>query len=189
MDLWETLQEALLLKLEPKWFSTTAFFLCGKTRNSEPLVNIEIRTGSHDELPIRHCLSQFILDEKRQFGHNSNTVPVLFTYDMSWPILKSTISCFNNESVEEYFFRSYRISNGRATSSDLDVKPSKLFLHFCLSHIMHAFSRVMKGLSCTAAVSFPIRKNGQLFGKVITTFLFYYFAIIKQIKLDCTLNV
>ena len=86
-----------------------SFFLCGKTRNSEPLVNIEIRTGSHDELSIRHCLSQFILDEKRKFGHNSNTVPVLFTYDISWPILKSTICCFNNESVEEYFFRSYRI--------------------------------------------------------------------------------
>ena len=115
-----------------------SFLLHDKTRNSEPLANIEILTDSHDELPIRHCLNQFILDEK---SHNSNTVPVLFTCDISWPILKSAILCFNNESVEEYLSRSYRISNGRASSSDLHIKPSKLFLHFCLSHMMHAFSR------------------------------------------------
>ena len=60
---------------------------------------------------------------------------------MSWSFLKSAIRCFNNESVEEYLSRSYRINNGRTSSSDLHIKPSKLFLHFCLSHIMHAFSR------------------------------------------------
>ena len=118
-----------------------SFLLCDKNRNSEPIANIEILTNSHDELSIRRCRSQFILDEKRKFGHNYNIVPVLFTCDMSWPILKSAIRCFNNESAEEYLSRSYRISNGRASSSDLNIKPSKLFLHFCLSHIMHRFSR------------------------------------------------
>ena len=118
-----------------------SFLLCDKTRNSEPLANIEILIDSQYELPIRHCLNQFILDEKRQFGHNCNTAPLLFTCDMSWPILKSATRCFNNESVEEYLSWSYRISNGRAFSSDLHIKPSKLFLHFCLSHMMHAFSR------------------------------------------------
>ena len=108
---------------------------------------------------------------------------------MSWPILKSAIRCFYNESVEEYLSRSYRISNGRASSSDLNVKPSKLFLDICLSYIVHAFSRQLgKYLSCTAAVSLPIQKNGQFSGKTFAVFLFYYFRIIKQIKLDCTLN-
>ena len=118
-----------------------SFLLCDKDRNSEPLANIEILSDSHDELPIRHCLKQFIVDEKRKFGHYSSTVPVLFTYDILWPILKSAIRCLSNESIEEYFSRSYRVNNGRASSLGFHVKLSILFLHFCLSRIMHAFSR------------------------------------------------
>ena len=152
---------SIAAKVGTKMILYYSFLLCDKTRNSEPLANVEILTSSHDELPIRHCLNQFILDERRKFGHNSNTVPVLFTCDMSWPILKSAIRCFNNESVEEYLSRSYRISNGRVSSSDLNIKPSKLFLHFSLSHIVHAFSRRLGNyLSCTTAASVSIfRKN------------------------------
>ena len=106
---------------------------------------------------------------------------------MSCPILKSAIRYFNNESAKEYLSRSYRISNGRASASALNIKPSKLFLHFCLSHIIHAFSRRLgkyftgrkkKGLSCTATVSLPIQKNGQFLGKTFTMTLFYYFRLI-----------
>ena len=132
---------SIAAKVETKMILYHSFLLCDKARNSKPLANITTLTDSHDELPIRHCLNQFILDEKRKFDHNSNTVPVLFTCYMLWPIFKSAIRCFNNESVEEYLSRSARISNGRASSSDLHIKPSKLFLHFCLSNIMHAFSR------------------------------------------------
>ena len=56
-----------------------SFLLCDKTRNSEPLANVEILTDSHDELPIRHCLKQFILEGRRKFGHNSKTGPLAFT--------------------------------------------------------------------------------------------------------------
>ena len=100
-----------------------SFLLCDKDRNSEPLANIEILSDSHDEL------------------HYSSTVPVLFTYDIPWPILKSAIRCLSNESIEEYFSRSYRVNNGRASSLGFHVKLSILFLHFFLSHIIHAFSR------------------------------------------------
>ena len=194
MHLWGDATGSIIAKVGNNILLHYSFLVCDITRNSEPLANTEILTDSLDDLPIRHCLNQFIFDEKRKFGHNSNTVPVLFTCDMSWPILKSTICCFNNESVEEYLSRSYRISNGR--SSDLHIKPSKLFLRFCLLHITHAFSRrlesisqdVRKGLSCTAAVSLPIQKNGQFSGKTFTASLFYYFRTTKQIKLDYTLN-
>lgn len=60
-----------------------AFVLCDKTRNSELLANIEILTEYHNELPIRHCRSQFISDEKRKIAHNSNKAPVFFTCEMS----------------------------------------------------------------------------------------------------------
>ena len=65
---------------------------------------------------------------------------------MSWPILKATVRFFNNESIEEHIGRSYKIVTGEASAKDLPVKPLKLFVHFCLSHIMHAFSRYLKKL-------------------------------------------
>ena len=128
-----------------------SLLLCDKTRNSESLVNTEILSDSQDELPIQHCLSQSILNVKRKCGHNSNTATMLFICDMSWPIFKSAIRCFNNESVEEYLSLSYMISKGRASSSDLHIKPSTLFLYctkkcyvFCLSHKIHTFSRQIR---------------------------------------------
>ena len=84
------------------------------------------------------------MDEKRKYGHNSNSVSILFTCDMFWPILKSSLRCFNNESVEEYITRSYEIATCQTSFSDLPIKPSKSFVHFCLSHIMQAFSRCLK---------------------------------------------
>ena len=63
---------------------------------------------------------------------------------MFWPILKSSLRCFNNEFGEDHITRSYKIATGQASSSDLSIKPSKLFLHFCLSYIMHTFSRCLK---------------------------------------------
>ena len=121
-----------------------SFLLCNKTKNSEPLVNIEILTDSHDEQPIKNCLQQFITDEKKKYGHKSNAIPIIFTCDMSWTILKVTVRSFNNESIEECIGCSYKIVTGKASTKELPVKPSKLFVHFCLSHIMHAFSRYLK---------------------------------------------
>ena len=73
---------SITAKVGTKGILYCSFLLCDKIRNNEPLANIELFTDSHDELPIRHCLSQFILDEKRKFGHISNAVPVLFTCDI-----------------------------------------------------------------------------------------------------------
>ena len=115
-----------------------SFLLCNKTKNSEPLVNIEILADSHDEQPIKNCLQQFITDEKKKCGHKSKAIPIIFTCDMSSPILKATVHSFNNESIEEYIGRSYKIVTGKASTKELPVKPSKLFVHFCSSHIPHA---------------------------------------------------
>ena len=135
---------SIALKVGDKMILYYSFLLCNKTKNSEPLVNIEILTDSHDEQPIKNCLQQFITDEKKKYGDKSNAIPIIFTCDMSWPILKATVRSFNNESIEEYIGRSYKIVTGKASTKELPVKPSKLFVHFCLSHIMHAFSRYLK---------------------------------------------
>ena len=115
---------------------------CNKTKNSEPLVNIEILKDSLDEQLIKNCLQQFITDEKKKYGHKPNTIPIIFTCDMSWPILKAIVCSFNNESIQEYIGRSYKIVTGEASTKELPVKPSKLFVHLCSSHIMHAFFQI-----------------------------------------------
>ena len=121
-----------------------SFFLCSKTKNSEPFVNIEILTDSQDEQPIKNCLKQFIKDEKKKYGDKCISIPIIFTCDMSWPILKVTVRYFNNESIEEYIGRSYEIITGKASAKELPVKTSKLFVYLCLSHIMHDFLRYLK---------------------------------------------
>ena len=98
---------SIALKVGDKMILYYSFLLCNKTKNSEPLVNIEILTDSHDEQPIKNCLQQFITDEKKKYGHKSNAIPIIFTCDMSWPILKATVRSFNNASIEEYIGRSY----------------------------------------------------------------------------------
>ena len=92
-----------------------SFLLCDKTKNSEPTVKIEILTDSHGEQPIKNCLQQFITDKKNTYGHKSNTIPIIFTCDMSRPILKATVRFFNNESIEEYIARSYKIVTAEAS--------------------------------------------------------------------------
>ena len=84
------------------------------------------------------------MDEKRKYGHNSYSVPIFFTCNMSWSILKSSLRCFNNQSVEEYITSSYKIATGQASFSDLAIKPSKSLIHFSLSHTTHTFSRCLK---------------------------------------------
>ena len=135
---------SIALKVGEKMILYYSFLLCNKTKNSEPLVNIEILTDSLDKQPIKNCLQQFITDEKKKYGHKSNGIPIIFTCDMSCLIFKATVRSFNSESIEEYIGRSYKIITGKASSKELPVKPSKLFVHVCLSHIIYAFSRYRK---------------------------------------------
>ena len=102
------------------------------------------------------------MDEKRKYGHNSNGVPILFTCDMSWPILKSSLRCFNNESVEEYIIRSYKIAIDQASFSDLPIKPSKSFVQFCSSHITHTFSRCLKKYFTGSKIKFLMYSSSVL---------------------------
>ena len=93
---------SIALKVDDKIILYYSFLLCNKTKNSEPMVNIEILKDSHDKYPIKNCVRQFITDEKKKYGHKFSAIPIIFTCDMSWHILKVTIRSFNNQSTEEY---------------------------------------------------------------------------------------
>ena len=116
------------------------FLLTNTIKKLEPLPLLEILTNSYDEKPIKWCLDAFLKDEKERYGHNVSTIPLIFTCDMSWSIIKAALRVFNNESIDEYCQRSYTIVTGNGTSKELPTMVSKTFIHLCLSHVMNSFS-------------------------------------------------
>ena len=100
---------------------------------------------------------------------------------MSWPILKVALCSFNNESIEEYIGPSYKIITAKTSAKQLPVNPSKLFLHFCLSHIMHALSRYQKKFFTGNKKFSQIPINGKLtFRKTIYCLFVVLLAIHKN---------
>ena len=75
------------------------------------------------------------------------TMLVLFTCCISWPIIKAALRVFNNESIEEYYQRSYIIATRNATSKELPTTVSKTFIHLCPSHVMNIFLEGQEGTS------------------------------------------
>ena len=57
---------SIAFKVGSKMVLYYSFALCDKTRKDEPLGNVEIITDSHWKQPIRNCLYQFIMDEKKK---------------------------------------------------------------------------------------------------------------------------
>ena len=108
------------------------FLLTNTIKNLDPLPLLEIN-NSYDEKPIKWCLEAFLKDEKERYGQNVSTIPLIFTYDMSWPIIKPAIYVFNNKSIEKYCQRSYVIATRNAGSKELPISVSKTLIHFCLS--------------------------------------------------------
>ena len=70
------------------------------------------------------------------YNYTTLSVSLLCTTDVSWPIIKSLVGVFNNESVEEYIGRSYLIASGSATAAELPVSRVKTSVHISLCHVM-----------------------------------------------------
>ena len=94
------------------------------------------------------------------------SVPHLCTTDCSWPIIKTLIGAFNNETLEQYIFRSFQIVVGNATNDTLPIKICKTFVHISLYHSMKTFCR----------------KIDQLFKEVNTGCLSDIFVLIKHLS-------
>lgn len=94
----------------------------------EPVPVLQVLTNCHNGIPLRWCLDQFLEDERLRFGHQTKSIPPVMVCDLSWPIIKMFLKCFNNESLVEYIQRSHTILVGKATLNDLS---DKSFLHIC----------------------------------------------------------
>ena len=109
-------------------------------RSIQSMLLTEILTEISTTNTLKFILMRFLEDELKRYNYTTHGVPLLCTTDVSWPIIKSLLGVFNNESVEEYIGRSFVIVSGKATSSDLSINKIKIVLHISLCHVMKAFA-------------------------------------------------
>ena len=100
---------------------------------TEPVAHIELLTELSTTHTLKFVLSRFLEDEMKRYSYTTFSIPLLCTTDFSWPIIKSLIETFNNESIEGYLARSFSILSRKATSTELPFKKRKnIFAHFSL---------------------------------------------------------
>ena len=128
----------IALKLNNKEIFYFAFISFDRTLKVEPVPHIEILTDRASFNTLQFILSTFLEDEKRRYGYTTHSIPILCTTDCSWPIIKSLISSFNKETLEEYIIRSYKIALGEASVHDLPSEHNKTSVHISLCHLMKA---------------------------------------------------
>ena len=131
----------VVTKLSAKEIFYFAFLSFDKVVKTEPVPHIEILTDLSTTGTLKFILTRFLEDEKQRFNYTAFSTPILCTTDFSWPIIKSLIDTFNNETLEEYLGRSYLIVTGKASVNDLSVIKRKTFVHISLCHSMKALTK------------------------------------------------
>ena len=132
---------SVAIKISEKEIFYFAFLSFDRSLKTEPVPHIEILTEKATFNTLKFTLSTFLEDEMRRYNYTTHSVPVLCTTDCSWPIIKCLISAFNNETLEEYIFRSFQIVSGNATIDTLPVKSQKTFVHISLCHSMKSYAK------------------------------------------------
>ena len=113
-----------------------AFISFDRSLKTEPVPHIEILTDRASTKTLEFVLTTFLEDEMKRFGYTTHSVPILYTTDCSWPIIKCLVSAFNKETLEEYILRSHSIATGKAPMNDLPEENKKTFIHISLCHVM-----------------------------------------------------
>eukprot|EP00112_Aurelia_sp_Birch-Aquarium-sp1_P016905 Seg387.10 transcript_id=Seg387.10/GoldUCD/mRNA.D3Y31 product="hypothetical protein" protein_id=Seg387.10/GoldUCD/D3Y31 len=98
---------------------------------SPPLPVTKFLSSSHRKEAISRSLSLLREKEKMIFNGNSSQ-PALIMVDNSYAIILACLHEFNNETLQQYIDRAYRIVTGKAQSSDM----KQTLLHICYAHTM-----------------------------------------------------
>lgn len=93
----------------------------------------------HSTPMIRFWLSEFRRAEKKLFGHANIAIPKQVNSDRSLVFIQAALSEFNNETMDDFKSRAWRIINGEASAVDM----TKVNPHACLSHVMSSFKKVV----------------------------------------------
>ena len=132
---------SIATKISDKEIFYFAFLSYDRSVHTEPVAHIEILTELSTSNTLKCIPMRFLEDEQNLFNYTSHSVPLLCTTDVSWPIIKTFVGVFNNETIEQYIGRSYLIVSGKATANDLSVTKVKTFVHISLCYVMKVFAR------------------------------------------------
>ena len=113
----------------------------GYKLKAEPTPVCKILNDCQDETPLIWCLERFMKQEQKRYGFKAKTVPPLFICDVSWPIIKTVLKVFNNETFPQYIDWCFNIVTGSARSHQIS---QSFIIYICLSHFMKAVSRNVK---------------------------------------------
>ena len=80
-----------------------AFLSYDRSVKTEPVA--QVLTDLSATNTLKFILMRFLEDEMKSFNYTTHRVPLLCTADFSWPLIKSLLGAFNNETVEEYIVR------------------------------------------------------------------------------------
>ena len=111
--------------------------------NGDPSVPVaEMITNDHSSGNIGSFIKRFRRDESRIYNGRL-TSPRQVNIDYSRAILLAVLKEFNNETLETFFQRAYRILNQKGTKSDFELT----IPHVGCSNFMHIVHRKIKELS------------------------------------------
>ena len=77
-----------------------AFISYDRSVKTEPVSHIELLTNLSTTNILKFIILLFLEHEMKRYNYTTFSVPLLCTTDFSWPIIKSLIGTFNNESIE-----------------------------------------------------------------------------------------
>ena len=96
---------SIATKLSKKEIFYFGFISYDRSVKTEPVAHIEVLTDLSTTNTLKFILLRFVEDEMKRFNYTTFSVPLLCTTDFSWPIIKSLVEVFNNETVEGYLAR------------------------------------------------------------------------------------
>lgn len=113
------------------------------TKDQNIIAVTSLLSTLHSTPMIRFWTSEFRKAQKILFGHGNIiiiAIPKKFNSDRILVFIQAALSEFNNEMMDDYKSRAWRIINGEASCCDM----SKVNLHACLSHAISSFKKIIK---------------------------------------------
>ena len=156
---------SVAVKINDKEVFYFAFLSFDRSLKTEPVPHVEILTEKITHNTLKFMLSMFLSVEMKRYNYTTCSVPLLCITDCSWPIIKSRIGASNNETLEQYIFRSFQIVSGNATNDTLPIKICKTFVTQSLCHSVTQSLCHSVTLSLCHSMKAFCRKIDQLFKK------------------------
>ena len=111
---------------------------CSNPVKGQPAIPVSSLISSlHTTSLVRFWLAEFRRAEKKLFGHANASIPHQVNSDRSMAFIQAALSEFNNEDLNAFRTRAFRIISGCAEDGDIHG----IFPHACLSHVMASFRK------------------------------------------------